>query len=104
MSKRMFTIPDNIDREVIKLLEEAHWPWDPWHRAFRQAARANESFADYVKRMKQHPQLIAFSDLEGHGLAPRKADAVTPKQRTEGIAWLKEKIGQAPAGPPRHLR
>ena len=43
--KRMFKIPENIDLEVVKLMEEADWPWDPLHRAFRQAARANEPFA-----------------------------------------------------------
>jgi hypothetical protein len=99
----MFKIPENIDLEVVRLLEEADWPWDPWHRAFRQAARANEPFADYVKRMKQNPRLITYSELEDHGLASRKAGAVTPKQRAEGSAWLKKKIGQAPAGPPRRL-
>ena len=99
----MFKIPENIDFEVVKLMEEADWPWDPWYRAFRQAARANEPFAEYVSRMQQNPHLITYSELEDHGLAPRKADAVTPKQRAEGIAWLKEKIGQAPAGPPRRL-
>jgi hypothetical protein len=97
----MLKIPENIDFEVLELLEEADWPWDPGHRAFRQAARANEPFADYVSRMRQNPRLIAYSELVGHGLAPSKAGAVTPKQRAEGIAWLKEKIGQAPAGPPR---
>ena len=51
--------------------------------------------------MHQNPDLIRYSELELHGLAPRKANAVTPKQRAEGIAWLKEKIGQAPTGPPR---
>src|SRR5438477_6866230 len=96
----MFKIPETTDLEVLKLMEEADWPWDPWHRAFRQAARANESFADYVKRMKQNPRLITYAELADHGLAPREADVVTPKQRAEGIAWLKERIEQAPAGPP----
>jgi hypothetical protein len=53
--KRMFKIPETIDLEVVKLMKEADWPWDPLNRAFRQAARANESFADYVKRMQQNP-------------------------------------------------
>ena len=50
--------------------------------------------------MQQNPQLITYSELELHGLAPREADAVTAKKRAEGVAWLKEKIGQAPTGPP----
>lgn len=94
----MSKIPENIDFEALKLLEEADWPWDPRHRAFRQAARANEPFAEYVCRMQQNPRRITYSELVGHGLAPSKAGAMSPKQRAEGIAWLKEKIGQAPAG------
>jgi flagellum-specific peptidoglycan hydrolase FlgJ len=93
----MFRIPENIDREVLKLklMEQADWRWDPWHRAFRQAARASESLADYVKRMKQNPRLITYAELADHGLAPREADAVPPKQRAIGIAWLRPLVRPA---------
>jgi hypothetical protein len=53
--------------------------------------------------MQQNPPLITYSDLEDHGLAHRKYEAVTPKQRAEG-AWLKDKIAKAPAGPPRRQK
>jgi hypothetical protein len=86
-----------IDTEAKRLLDEAHWGWDPQLRGFRRKARRKESTAAYKKRQQRSPSpdFISYEDLDRHGLAPQEHDVVTPREREEALSWLRERIRNA---------
>jgi hypothetical protein len=78
--------PSNIDSEVMRLIEEADWPWSDWNRAFVEARDPEqETTADYRSRS---PGQISYVELQDHRLTGSASSA----ERQAGLQWLRGKL------------
>jgi hypothetical protein len=79
-------IPADIDPEVIRLLEEADWPWSNGEKAFVEARNPEkETTEEYRKRS---PERIGYGQLRDHGLA----GPTSGKERETGLQWLRDRL------------
>jgi len=93
------SVPDNIDKVALGLLETHGYVWDPIALVFRRVRRVDkEAYGDF----ERHPVVITFEELRDHELIGRSLesqdvlnsiaeDGWSEKGR-KGREWLTDKL------------